>query len=215
MCSIIGSFSKTKIKELIELNQYRGNFSYSISLLDINTNKIVEQVKEFGSFNYDILDKCYTSKEIYYICHVQSPTSGLIRDYSRIHPTNIKESFLWHNGIITPKGMIYLQEHDYNKNTSFDTLALNQQLYNRQFKELNYIEGLFSCLYLDTDIYMFRSKHGKLYIDKDLNISSERFINSKCINYDTIYKVNFKEKNIIIHNTFKTKKFNIIVKGEL
>ena len=35
MCGIVGSFSKTKLKELIELNSYRGNHSYSLSEYDV------------------------------------------------------------------------------------------------------------------------------------------------------------------------------------
>lgn len=215
MCSIVASFSKDKIKELIKINQYRGNFSYSISLLDINEMIIKEQVKDFGMFNEQVLDKCYESDSIYYICHVQAPTGGLLKDLDRIHPTKLNNSYLWHNGIITPRGMNWLQEFSWNKNITFDTKALHNQLYNSVFDDLSYIEGLFSCLYLDEYLTMFRTKHGKLYIDNDLNISSERFENSKCINYDAIYQFDFKNKLIKDILKFKTKKFNIIVKGEM
>ena len=217
MCSIVGSFNKEKIKELIKINQYRGNFSYSISLIDIdNNNKILQQIKHFGLFDYNLLDNLeVVNKNVYYVCHVQAPTGGLLKEYNRIHPTKVNNSYLWHNGIITPKGMKYLQDYSYNNNIDFDTLALNNQLYNGNFCDLSAIEGLFSCLYLDNNLYMFRTKHGKLYIDTNLNISSEKFNNSKCINFDTVYKVNLKDKNIIIYDTFKTKKFNVIIKGEL
>jgi hypothetical protein len=84
------------------------------------------------------------------------------------------------------------------------------------FEILNEIEGLFACLYYkDGEIFLLRTKHGKLYVDKDLNISSERFIHSKCINYDTIYKLDLETKNLIEVDTFKTKRYNIVIKGEL
>jgi hypothetical protein len=208
MCSIIGSFNKAKVKELIILNQERGSFSYSISLLDIENMKIIEQVKDFGLFDFDKLDEYKDDINIYYICHIQSPTSGLINDKNRIHPTRIFESYLWHNGIIKS-----INNEDIIR---FDTLTMHEYLFNEGFDILSDIEGLFSCLYIDDSIaYIFRTKHGKLYIDDDLNISSERFENSKCINSDLIYSLDFKNKNIIIEDQFKTKKYNYIIKGEL
>jgi len=212
MCSIIASFSKDKIKDLVKINQYRGNFSYSISAININTMLVEKTIKDFGLFNYSSLDNI--KEGFYYICHVQAPTNGILNLKERIHPTELKNSRLWHNGIITPKGVKYLQNST-NINSTFDTELLHTSLYYNQFKQLSEIEGLFSCVYLNQILTLFRTKHGKLYIDEDLNISSERFQNSKCINYNTIYKVDFKEKNIIIYDTFKTKRCNFIIQGEL
>lgn len=212
MCSIIGSFSKDKIKELVALNQHRGNFSYSISLIDTNTNEIKEQVKEFTEFDFEILDKCYESKEIYYLCHVQAPTGGLVKEFNRIHPTQHDGTWMWHNGIIKPRGIKDLQKH-LETDITFDTQLLHESL-NTQFS-LSDVEGLFACAYLTEDgLFLFRSKHAKLYIDEDLNISSEQFDGSKCINFDTIYKVNFNDFLTKV-GEFTTKRFNIVVPGEL
>lgn len=207
MCSIVASKKNDTINDLIKINQFRGNFSYSFTSLDANNN-IINQEKEFGLFS--------SSKPIeasFYIAHVQAPTGGLIKDYNRIHPTQINNTYLWHNGIIVPKGIRFIQSK-INTDETFDTRLLHLALDTFGFDILNEIEGLFACLYIkENNIFIFRTKHAKLYIDDDMNISSERFNNSKCINYDTIYKVN--ENNLEVFGSFKTLRYSIIVAGEL
>lgn len=204
MCSIIGSFNKEKVKELVKLNQHRGNFSYSISVYNVCENKIIYSYKDFGEFNVNKFNSILHTPNNYYICHIQAPTGGMLKDYNRIHPVKYNNTYLWHNGILKLKDR-----------TLFDTKYLTNILSKKGFNGLSDIEGLFSCVYYNKGLYMFRTKHGKLYIDKDMNVSSEKFENSKCINFDTVYKVNLKNKEVIIVNEFKTKKFNIVIKGEL
>lgn len=213
MCSIIGSFDKSQLKKLVDLNQFRGNFSYSLTTYDYDVNKIQDQVKDFGQFDKELINKALG--DCFYCAHVQAPTSGLIKEFSRIHPTQINSSMLWHNGIITPRGVKYLQKL-LDSTETFDTLLLHQAVHKFGIAELSKIEGLFACLYYDSkDFFIFRSKHAKLYIDEDLSISSERFEGSKCINYDTVYKLGFNEKNVIIYDEFKTLRYNIVIDGEL
>lgn len=210
MCSIIGSFSKKKITELVEVNQHRGKFAYSILAYNTMNNKIFQIYKDFGVFS---LDNIKEMPNIYYICHLQSPTGGIEIDVNRTHPTMYNDTYLFHNGILKQRAIDKLQ-FTYNTNITFDTKLLHMSL--TSWNNLNDIEGLFACLYIKNEnINIFRSKHSKLYIDKDLNISSEKFPDSKCINYDTIYKLNFKNNNLIAIDTFKTKRYNIIIEGEL
>lgn len=210
MCSIIASYNKEKIKELVKINQHRGNFSYSISVF--KDGKLIESVKNFGVFNENILNE---TSEGYIICHLQAPTSGLVQDLNRIHPTQINNSYLYHNGIITSRGMKYIQAKLASDET-FDTKLLHNQLYNTNFCELSNIEGLFSCLYIkEHKIYIFRTKHGKLYMDDDLTISSEKFKNSKCINSDNVYELDIINKKVNIIDNFKTLRYNIVIPGEL
>ncbi len=56
---------------------------------------------------------------------------------------------------------------------------------------------------------------GKLYVNDELDLSSERFEGSKCINYDTIYRMNFVEKLLQPVSYFKTNRYNVIINGEL
>lgn len=208
MCSIIGSFDKEKIKELVKINQHRGNFSYSIS-----AGK--DCIKSFGSFNENSLDTLRTSD--YILCHVQAPTGGLIEDIDRIHPVEYNGTKLWHNGILLSKQIKSMQEN-LQEETSFDTYLMCKTLYESDnwVEELSNIEGLFSCVYYrDNTYFIFRTKHGKLHIDNDLNLSSERFENSKCINYDIVYTIDFDNNKLVVYDKFKTKSFNIVVSGEL
>ena len=209
MCSIIGAYKHEDVKQLVELNQFRGNFSHSITTITDSLD-VIQQEKGFGPFNYDLL----TSDENYHICHVQAPTGGLVKDINRIHPVREGSDMLWHNGLLTSRGVKLLQTK-LNTEETFDTLLLFKAIKQFGFDILSEIEGLFSCvLILNHKLYMFRTKHGKLHIDDQLNISSERFKGAKCINFDTIYEVDFENSSIIPVNSFKTKRFNIIVDGE-
>ena len=215
MCSIIGSYNKEKFKELVELNQFKGNFSYSFGVYNTTENRMVSIVKEFGQFKSSTIEEAVEGDNLFYIGHVQAPTGGLIQDVNRIHPTTIKDTMLWHNGIITSRGIKYLQEK-FNTTETFDTKLLHTSIEQSGCCDvLSDVEGLFTCLYYNRDLFLFRTKHGKIHIDKDMSFSSERFTNSFCINYDTVYKIDFKNNKLSGVGTFKTKRFNIIVNGEI
>jgi len=201
----MGSFSSETVKDLLELNKHRGSFSWSITCNN-NTEK------DFGEFDTTVLEN--TNKG-YKMCHIQAPTNGLVYDKDRIHPTLVQDSKLWHNGLLRPAGIRYLN-NKLGTDESFDTLLLHKAVVEYGFGILSEIEGLFSCvLYLNGNYYIFRTKHGKLFVDDNLSISSERFDDSKCINYDTIYKIDFENNTLEPVDTFRTKRFNIVVKGEL
>lgn len=206
MCSIVASYSKEKLEDLVDLNQFRGNFSFSY--LEFETGELT---KQFGQYNKSVINNNLNYK----VSHLQAPTGGLIQDINRIHPTMINNSKLYHNGIITPRGIKFLQ-NKLNSTETFDTWLLHKAIEEFGFDILSEIEGLFSCLYIKDDkIFIFRTRHGKLYIDEEMNISSERFENSKCINYDTVYELDIINKNVNIINKFKTLRCNIVVPGEM
>jgi len=203
MCSIM--VTRNKIKELVEINQFRGNFSWSV--YDMGTNKVQ---KGFGTFpiNNNFSDN-------WKIMHVQAPTGGLKQEENRIHPTEIDSTKLWHNGIITPRGVRYMQQK-LNTNEDFDTLLLHKMINKYGFDCLSDIEGGFACLYLkDNNVYIFRTQHLKLHINEEC-ITSERAPGTKIINADTIYQIEFNEKLTWKEvSYFKTKRYNYIIKGEL
>lgn len=206
MCSIMASYKLETIKKLVKLNEHRGNFSWSITQ-NLKTNK------DFGMFNFEVLESL--PDDNYTICHIQAPTGGLIEDTMRIHPTVIGNSKLWHNGLLTPRGIAFLQDKLGIKET-FDTYLLHFAIVNYGFEILSEIEGLFSCLlYLRGRYYLFRTKHGKIYVDDSLTLSSERFEDSKCINFDTVYEIDFENNKLIEKDKFKTKRFNYIIEGEI
>ena len=204
MCSIFGSFREDIFVDLAKLNQFKGNFSCSIT----QGNRTA---KDFGKFNKDALNSMPLDHQ-YLIGHVQAPTGGMVEDRDRIHPTTQGTSLLWHNGLLTSGGIKYLQG-ELDTLEEFDTKLLHEALLNDI--DLSNIEGLFSCVFKkDHEFFIFRTKHGKLYIDEDLNLSSERFPRSKCINYDTVYRLDFRSDDIEVVSKFKTKKFNYIIEGE-
>lgn len=212
MCSIIGSFDKQTLCDLVDINQHRGNFSFSYT--QMTENGLTPIHKEFGQYDYFAIND---NNGNYNISHLQAPTGGLVQDKDRIHPTQINDTYLYHNGIITPRGMKYMQNYNNQGLTeTFDTKLLHNHIYNFGLSELSNIEGLFACVYImGNTIYLFRSKHAKLYIDDKLSISSERFTNSKCINYDTIYELNLQNNSLAEVGYFTTKRYNIIVPNEL
>ena len=207
MCSIFGSFNKNRVIELAELNQFKGTFSYSLTQDD-------RSHKAFGKFDNDIVNDIVQTDN-YVIGHVQAPTGGMVKDDNRIHPTSIGKSLLWHNGLLTKRGIKYLQDY-LDTTEEFDTKLLHEYFVRYNFTFLEKIEGLLTCIFKHgSDFYVFRTKHGKLYVNDELELSSERFEGSKCINYDTIYKMNFAEKRLQPVSYFKTNRYNFIIKGEL
>jgi len=216
MCSIIASFNREKFEELIKLNQHRGNFSFSYTELDTTIGNLpANQIKGYGEFEKLLIN---SERHLYKIGHVQAPTNGMIEDSNRIHPIMNGESpnsMLFHNGLLTPRGVKFLQ-HKLQTNETFDTRLLFEAIKEFGYDILDEVEGLFSCLHIrDGEIFIFRTKHGKLFIDEDMNVSSERFLGSKCIGYNRIYKLDLDKKHIISKQPFITKRFNFVIKGEL
>lgn len=202
MCSIVGSFSKDKFKELVKLNQSRGSFSYSFLVLNPTTLETVSLTQNFGTFPTDIVDS--TSGVM--LGHCQAPTGGLIEDPDRIHPARLDNSFLFHNGIIKQKDVKRLQE-EYSTNEGWDSKLMLIEIKKKGLIDaLNTLDGSFACVYKDQEgIFIFRSQAGTLFVDDDLNISSTKFDNSERIKHDTIYKLDLINKSISEYNTFKSK----------
>jgi len=191
MCSIVGSFSKQTFKELVTLNQSRGLFSYSFMVFDPTNHKIVSLNQNFGEFPLSIVDDAQS--DMYYIGHTQSPTSGLIQDVNRIHPAMSNNQFLFHNGIIKQKDVLRLQSA-INVDEKWDSKLMLLDIQNTSLIEtLNTIDGSFACVYFDgSELMIFRSAAGTLFIDKQMSISSTKFNDSYRIDKDKVYALDFK-----------------------
>ena len=212
MCAIIGSFDRDVVRELIKTNQHRGRVAYSLSLFNVESGD-VHTVHGKGEFDLKLLENIEVGKE-YILCHLQSPTGVVDTHENRVHPSMIdRKSYLWHNGILMPFTMNMIQEKLAFK-SNFDTHLLHHWLNDKY--NLDDIDGSFACVHIENGIMkVFRSRHAKLYIDNDMTISSERFDGSMCIKYDCIYRTDFGNKRLIVDDYFKTKHFNITIKGEL
>jgi glutamine phosphoribosylpyrophosphate amidotransferase len=203
MCSIIGSFSKEKIVDLVKLNLYRGQHSYSYSYYNPEDNNIqvTRGLGEIPLDNINIPEGCYC------IAHMQAPTTEN-KDINSVHPAQLGSSFLWHNGIIKSKWIEKRKEYigvsEFpNRNNSWDTfLILRQYL---EDGHLNNIDGTFSCVYYSPmeGLQLFRNEISPLFFDKDHNISSTKFDFSSPLNPNIIWNFTPGE-SIIEDGTFNT-----------
>ena len=167
MCSIIGSFSKDKIIELAKLNAYRGQHSWSISYLNFFRGEMLSVSRGLGELPIDHIN---IPENHYCIVHQQAPTTGL-KD-STIHPAQIGQNLLWHNGIIKAESIKKMQKDLYCSH-DWDTYLILRQMVDIDTPDG--IDGTFACLFFDgTNLIAFRNEISPLFIDKDSNISSTK-----------------------------------------
>ena len=100
MCAIFGSFKIDKLKELYELNKYRGELAYSLACFHFKDGRIKNKFlwgnrTSIPEDTWEIL----TSSKGYFVGHIQAPTT----DTSEIQPSIFESTLLWHNGIIKQK----------------------------------------------------------------------------------------------------------------
>jgi hypothetical protein len=204
MCSIVGSFSKQKFKELIKLNQSRGSFSYSFFQFDTTTMTVSAVEQNFGEFPLEIIDQAEDGMMLF--GHTQAPTGGLIFDKNRIHPAKIKEDFLFHNGIIKQQDINRLQK-EHETDEAWDSKLMLMEIQKiGLFQTLNTIDGSFACIFKDeSKMRIFRSAAGTLFVDNELNISSTLFEGSNRIEKDVVFYLDFDTKTVIKENLFKSK----------
>lgn len=164
MCSIIGSHSRKKIRELIALNLYRGQHSWSISYYNPKTG-LSGITRGMGEIPQDMI---IIPEGYYCIIHMQAPTTSN-KDMNTVHPAQIANNYLWHNGIVKAEWVNKRKDI-----SSWDTqLILDQYV---RTKDLNGIDGTFACLLSkENKLYLFRNEISPLFIDKYNNISSTRF----------------------------------------
>lgn len=196
MCGICASLNKDKFIELMKLNSYRGNFSYSVMIFDYTYKRILYLNKSLSEFDENII-KDLNYENVYYIGHQQSPTGGLIKDYERIHPSILNNdcntSYLYHNGLLKTD---YLRKFNYE--SKWDTELIHKFVRNGDFNQLGNIQGSFSCLFIDKDknIKLFRNALSPMFIDKNLNISSVKFKGCEKTKYNRIYDIDFENKSL-------------------
>ena len=190
MCAIVGSFSKETTIALFELNSYRGEISSSIS--SFNMNSELQQLNKYsGKFEKEYLDNHVDG--MFYIGHSQAPTTNT----NNIHPSEIGEVLLWHNGII--------KQNNLDKNV-WDTEWLLQRIITEGWSVLSKIDGSFACvLYRKNKLYLFRNEICPLFINDKLDISSTKFDNSKSLEPNTVFEVDLTDRTIHSIESFLTK----------
>jgi glutamine phosphoribosylpyrophosphate amidotransferase len=203
MCAIFGSFSRDKFLELAELNSYRGQHSFSISYLNPLNGSMNQSIRMHGKFDPDMVQ---TKKDVYYIGHIQAPTTG-DKSTNSVHPsyaTDVDDfSLLWHNGILKEDCIRDLQDH-FQTNEKWDTYLLHKWVI--EGNRLDQIDGTFSCLrYTNHILYLFRNEISPMFTDSKLNISSTKFEGATKTPANKILKVDFLNYELVIVDEFKTK----------
>jgi hypothetical protein len=175
MCSIIGSTSVERIKELAELNAYRGQHSYSIAVFELYAGYIQYLHRGMGELDYSLLKDLPPG---YIVVHQQAPTTDN-KDIDSVHPAQLGKHLLWHNGIIKAEQIKKLQS-ELESTISWDTKLLLLSLAIYDVEGANNIDGTFSCVWHDgTNLILFRNEISPMFIDSSWTISSTKFEGSQ------------------------------------
>ena len=205
MCSIIGSFNVDKIKELAELNRYRGEHSHSLFVICPETYNLKYSYKGLGSLNVNEHDV----PSGYVIAHQQAPTTKNNDD--TIHPAEWHNDLLWHNGIIKSDCVEILKKtlkttETWETKLLLQTLkSFKQHIWEEHYSPLSNIDGSFSCLWKSADIiFLFRNEISPMFIDNNFSISSTKFKNSRSIEANTMWGFDINDKQLIEGYKFAT-----------
>lgn len=178
MCSIIGSYSQSKIEELANLNSYRGQHSHSIFVFDYGVLRY--RHKQLGALDLGM----HSLPNGYIVVHQQAPTTDG-KDINSVHPAEINDHLLWHNGIIKTGEINRLRE-ELRDDSKWDTKLLLNHLI--RYENVNDIDGTFSCLwYNGKRLFLFRNEISPMFYDNDGNISSTKFNDSKSLEPNKIW----------------------------
>lgn len=202
MCSIIGSYSKERLKKLSELNAYRGTHSHSLFVFN-SENEIVYSHRGFGALVIDD-HPVSASSDYYFVAHQQAPTTDA-KDVKAIHPAALDGALLWHNGIIKADDVKRLQEL-YESDEKWDTKLLLRDYI--ETGNLSAIDGTFACLmYCDYQLTVFRNEISPMFYNELSDISSTKFDNSTSVPANKVltFIPDSIESKFILRKEFATK----------
>ncbi len=194
MCSLIGSFSIDTYKELYELNAYRGTLTSSFTVIDEDS-----EIVTLNRFNnpermFEVIDNTlfHGDTGCYFLGHSQAPTTSA----SGVHPAEIAETLLWHNGIIKETEIKRWNE---KLGTDFvwDTELLLNIINIYGHTGLSDVDGTFACvLSHDKNFFVFRNAIAPLFYDDQLNISSTKFKGSKPVPPHKVFRLNLETRSL-------------------
>ena len=209
MCAIIGSFSLAKLKELLALNQHRGNFTFSITEFDSQTGRLVSTFRGCHPLTAAMLDVC-DDERYYKVVHIQAPTGLAGVDPYTIHPAvGCTGMLLWHNGILKDYQIRELQKK-HHSNSGWDTelvvhqlecafeMTGNEEYKDNPFRILEKLDGSFACLFWDHNVlWAFRTTSAPLFVDKDMNISSLQCQDMQPLFTGRAFSFDFKARELV------------------
>jgi glutamine phosphoribosylpyrophosphate amidotransferase len=194
MCALFGSPDRKLFEELARLNSYRGNHSFSVATFDFKDVKII--TRALGEFQMPL------TVAPYYIGHTQAPTTEA-KSTSSIHPSSVRDEYLWHNGIIKDH-QVKKWQRELNVTEPWDTRLMHLLLSVKLPADvLSNADGSFACVwYHSGELYLFRNTNCPLFTD-GTSYSSTKFSGSESIKEDIMYKLT--DNGIVETNTsFKT-----------
>jgi hypothetical protein len=194
MCAIIGSLYKEKLKDLYNLNAYRGELNYSLATFTPYKGKLEFQIlfQDSGKMPDTLIDGIPCKEGDFIIAHSQAPTTNS----NSIHPAVYGDALLWHNGII--------KQNTLSPGT-WDTAWLLEQIINYGWSSLSRVNGTFACImYLNENLYVFRNEISPLFIDEHFNISSTKYQGSVSLTPNRVWKLNFETMYLDAIAYFKT-----------
>jgi hypothetical protein len=214
MCGISASFNLDTLLELIDINNKRGTFSFSLLVYNTKKEAIEAIYQSFSDSRPSIIEyyKQLNNKDLYYISHSQAPTStdiGLTEDITRIHPAKLDNRVLYHNGILKEKSINQLQLK-YGLKENWDTKLLLTCI-DDSYNNLNQIEGSYACIDILKDIKIFRNESSILYFDDELNLSSTKIKNMKEVPINAVFILNFKDMELNNIFSFKSPDHGYII----
>ena len=186
MCAIFGSFSKEKLKELHRLNSYRGELSYSLSVLRSSKDgcEVVSRIRGAGKIPEDTINSLLLEEGDYILGHTQAPTT----EDTNIHPASVNGVDLWHNGIIKAHQVV---------SAGWDTKWLLEKIITEGVGVLSEIDGTFACvMYKTPNLYLFRNEISPLFFDNELNLSSTKFSGAIPLPANIVFDVNIASRAI-------------------
>jgi len=193
MCGISASFNIETLQNIIEVNNIRGNFSFSLLVYDYINKHILALHRSFIDKRKELV-KLYKDIPAYFIAHNQAPTAGLNHNFFKIHPAEYKNNFLYHNGLLKDNT---IQKLRLFYKSDWDTMLLLQEIIHSDFKNLNDIYGSYACILINEyKLFVFRNSNSIIYYDTELNLSSEKMDTMQELPTNKIFELDFNNRSI-------------------
>jgi len=208
MCAIFGGAETNIFEILYQANKQRGNFASSVVSLTEGDQHVF---KKKGSINFDKFK--YTDDTLYYLGHVQAPTSAKRSwSYDTSHPFESLSWLVSHNGVLTNHDKLKTEYCDFLDNPVDTAVIVNLLEYftQRSFvhgKKVNPVNIIKSALELlqgtyalsilhcfSNNVYLARSGSILHYSKSGGYYSSMPGSNLKPVPEGTILKLNKKSK---------------------
>ena len=198
MCSIVGSFDKKTLADLIEANKYRGTSRHSVLAVRYENKNIRTAFRAMGDGVFEDFDEL--PNDCYYIAHHQAPTSH----DSLFHPAKHGNVSVFHNGIIKNRHIKVMQE-ELGSSSHWDTQLIAEAIDKNGYSCLKTIDGSFACVVItESEVNIFRNAIAPMFIDDKLSISSTVLPGYATIESEKVWNLDLVLKTRSVVYSFET-----------